>query len=77
MKTIRIETALLMYHLLNTQGSFSREDIMSKLEISKSSFNRAISDFRCYLMDIEPDKELIYLQDTSVYRIIPALGVKF
>ena len=77
MKSVRIEIALLMYHLLSSKGSFSKEEVLGQMSISLSSFNRAVSDFRCYLLDMEPDKELIYISESGVYRLIPVDPIHF
>ena len=69
MKSRRPATSLHMLFALMDHGSFSEEEIMRDLELSRPSFFRALSDFRCYLQEYRPSEELCFDKETKRYRL--------
>jgi hypothetical protein len=67
MKTKRIETALFLYELLLTTKRAKRLFVISSLDISTATFKRVISDIRCYLIEFQPDRELVYSKLEDAY----------
>jgi len=70
MKTNRALIALHMLFCLQEKGCFSEEQIKDELDVSRSSFFRAISEFRCYLQEYKPYLELIYDEEKGRYRLV-------
>lgn len=69
-KYVRIQIVLLMSSLLRDHGSFTEEDIRQAMPVSKSSFNRAISDYRSYLMEFEQGYELVFDNRNKSYKLL-------
>lgn len=69
MKSKRPAIGLHMVFLLTEQKSFSAEKVMEDLDISRSSFFRALSDFRCYLQEFRPEIDLVLDEKKGVYRL--------
>ncbi len=59
MKTTRTYALLVMFFRLQEKGMFSEAEICDELELSRSSFFRAISDFRSFLQEFRPWQELV------------------
>ncbi len=49
----------LVFRLLE-KGAFTKHEVMANGSISQSTFDRAVSDLRCYLMEFRPWQELVY-----------------
>ena len=69
MKSKRPAIGLHMAFLLMEQKSFTAEKVMEDLDISRSSFFRALSDFRCYLQEFRPEIDLVLDEKKGVYRL--------
>lgn len=69
MKTRRSGIVLHMSFLLKEKGKFTEKQIREDLDISRSSFFRALSDFRCYLAENRCFDELVYDSDKSEYYL--------
>ncbi len=72
MKSVRIHIVLAMASCLAKHGSFSEEWIEKEMACSKSSFNRAVADYRNYLVEHDPSKELVFETQTRTYRLVKA-----
>ena len=59
MKSKRSYISLHMLFLLTEKKHMTIEEVLDDLEISRSSFFRALSDFRCYLQEHRPYLELL------------------
>ena len=59
MKTTRTYALITMFFRLVEKGRFTESEICYELEISRASFYRAISDFRCFLAEYRPWQELV------------------
>ena len=70
MKTQRSAIVLHMHYLLIERGFFKENQIRSDLNISRSTFFRALSDFRCYLAENRPSEELLYDSENDSYRLM-------
>ena len=69
MKSKRSAISLHMLFRLMEKKCFTAEKIMEDLDISRSSFFRALSDFRCYLLEYHPDIELEFDGEKNVYYL--------
>ena len=69
MKSKRPAISLHMLFLLMDRKSFTMEEVVSKLGISRSSFFRALSDFRCYLQEYHPEYDLILDDNKGRYYL--------
>jgi hypothetical protein len=69
MKTKRIEAALFIYELLLSHKRVQKSFVMAALDISTATFKRVISDIRCYLMECEPSKELVFSKKDRQYYL--------
>jgi hypothetical protein len=69
MKTKRIEAALFVYEELLTGNKVKKSEVIDVLEISPATYSRLISDIRCYLIDYQKDKELVYNKKEGFYQI--------
>ena len=49
----------LVFRLLE-KGAFTKNEVMTSGSVSQSTFDRAVSDLRCYLMEFRPWQELVY-----------------
>lgn len=77
MKSKRPAISLHMLFTLLERKSFTAEQIMDDLGISRSSFFRALSDFRCYLQEYHPGYEIIASGDACEYRLCKYNGDAF
>ena len=66
----RITVVLEMMFSLQEKGSFSRDELLSGLHISRSTFFRALSDVRCYLQEHRPYLELSLDLGKDAYALI-------
>lgn len=66
----RVSVVLEMVFSLQEKGSFSKDDIMSHLGISRSTFFRSLSDVRCYLQEHRPYLEITLDEDKDSYVIL-------
>ena len=69
MKSKRPAISLHMLFQLLDKKAFSAEDVMSELNISRSSFFRALSDFRCYLQEYHPELDLCFDAEKNRYYL--------
>lgn len=69
----RVNVVLDMVFSLQENGFFSRKMILEHLNISRSTFFRALSDLRCYLQEQRPylELELDSERDVYVLRQVP------
>ena len=63
----RVNVVLDMVFSLQENGFFSRKMIIERLNISRSTFFRALSDLRCYLQEQRPYLELELDSERDVY----------
>ena len=74
MKNVRAAIVLYMLYAINEKGKFSERDVIDAMSISRSTFFRALADFRCYLMEYRPwesiefdsQRNCYYLEDESL-----------
>ena len=66
----RVTVVLEMMFSLQECGSFSRTQLMSHLNISRSTFFRALSDLRCYLQEHRPYLELYLDPQNETYVFV-------
>ena len=66
----RVTVVLEMMFSLHEKGSFSRSELLSSLNISRSTFFRALSDVRCYLQEHRPYLELSLDLGKDAYALI-------
>ena len=71
MKSKRSYISLHMLFLLTEKKAIKMEEVMDDLEVSRSSFFRALSDFRCYLQEHRPYLELLYDEEKETYSLVP------
>ena len=71
MKSKRSYISLHMLFLLTEKKTIKMEEVMDDLEVSRSSFFRALSDFRCYLQEHRPYLELLYDEEKETYSLVP------
>ena len=57
-----------MLFCLIDRGFFTEQEIVDEFGLSRPSFFRALSDFRCYLQEHRPQTELVYEKETKHYR---------
>lgn len=69
MKSLRASVVLEMVFELFENGFFTEGGIMAKLEVSRSTFFRCLSDVRCYLQEQRPFMEIVYEAQTCQYRL--------
>jgi hypothetical protein len=70
MKTKKSQAVLFMLETLIRNESFTKKEIMEALELNNLSFERYISEIRCYFANFEPSEELIYQKKANTYRLI-------
>lgn len=70
MKCRRISVALFIYECLLAGQTVRGSEVRDELDVSISTFRRAISDVRCFLMERHPDRELIYEKLHDAYRFV-------
>ena len=70
MKNIRAAIVLYMSFAIRERGLFSENEVISALNISRSSFFRALSDFRCYLMEYRPWESVEFDSDKMNYYLL-------
>lgn len=58
-----------MMFSLQEKGSFTRASVINKLGISRSTFFRALSDLRCYLLERRPYLELTLDPEHDAYQL--------
>lgn len=61
-----------MLFCLIDRGFFTEQEIIDAFGLSRPSFFRALSDFRCYLQEYRPQTELVYDKVSKRYRLISA-----
>ena len=67
MKNQRTSVVMEMVFSLQEKGSFTESGITSELGISRSTFFRSLSDFRCYLQERRPWLEVEFDSDKGNY----------
>lgn len=70
MKSTRPAISIHMAFLLIDNQRFFAQEVMDDLNISRSSFFRALSDFRCYLQEHRPSATLDYDEEQGFYRLV-------
>jgi len=69
MKTNRPTVVLHMAFQITDKGSFQEKQVCTDLAISRSSFFRALSEFRCYLQEHQPWYDLVFDSKDDCYRV--------
>ena len=69
MKNKRAYVVLEMFFLTQEKGYFSEAMIVKNLGVSRSTFFKSLSEFRCYLQECRPYYELVYDKEKNVYRL--------
>ena len=67
MKSNRAAVVLEMAFRLQEAGFFDETSLRDNLNISRSTFYRSLSDFRCYLIERRPDIELAFSSKKNAY----------
>ena len=67
MKSNRAAVVLEMAFRLQDDGFFDETSLRDDLNISRSTFYRSLSDFRCYLIERRPDIELAFSAKRNGY----------
>ena len=70
MKNIRAAIVLHMLYEILDKGFFSEPSVMEALNISRSTFFRALSDYRCYLLEHRPWEEIEFNSVKQEYRLV-------
>ena len=69
MKNHRATIVLYMHYALNEKGRFTEDEVRAALDISRSSFFRGLSDFRCFLQENRQWENLVYNSRSKYYYI--------
>ncbi len=69
MKSVRPNIVLYMCYTLQERGYFTEEGICADLRISRSTFFRALSDFRCFEQEYRPFEELCFDPISRKYEV--------
>ena len=69
MKNHRATIVLYMHYALFEKGRFTEEEVRAALDISRSSFFRGLSDFRCFLAENRQWENLVYNSRSKYYYI--------
>ena len=70
MRNVRAAIVLHMFFALQEKGSFTEKETMEELDISRSTFFRALSDFRCYLMEHRSWESLEFDSEKNNYYLV-------
>ena len=70
MKNVRAAIVLHMLFALQEKGSFTERETIDGLDISRSTFFRALSDFRCYLMEHRSWESLEFNSEKNNYYLV-------
>jgi hypothetical protein len=76
MKTNRASLVLHMSFCLLAKGGFTEKEVIEEFGASRASFFRALSEFRCYLLEHRPWLELVFDAQTRSYRLVDLTGSK-
>lgn len=66
----RTYLCIAMVFALKERGYFRKSDIMDMFHCSQRTYDRALSDLRCYLMEHLPEQELKYDKKTESFRLV-------
>lgn len=69
MKAKLSHVALAMMHLGKEGETFRMEEVQELAPCSRSTFQRAVSNFRSYLKEFQPDYELVCGRSGNFYQI--------
>lgn len=69
MRMTRSYAVLKILFDIKDKGSFTEKDVVQSLSISRSTFFRALIEFRCYLTEHRPWEELVFDQENQAYRL--------
>lgn len=70
MKVNKTQALLYMYELLIKKGSFSKEEILNKIDINDLTFLRYVQELRAYLVNFHEYLELQYSSKDQRYLLI-------
>lgn len=70
MKVNKTQALLFMYELLLTNGLFTKEEVISEIEISNLTFLRYIQELRAYLYNFNNSLELVYSSKSKKYLLV-------
>jgi hypothetical protein len=70
MKVSKTQCLLYMYELLVENEEFSRDEVISKLEIPPLTFHRYVQELKAYLSNFGSNKELVYSRNEKKYRLM-------
>jgi hypothetical protein len=70
MKTTKAEAILLMRDELDEHAFLNKMDFLAKVDISSLTFNRYMSELRCYLANFRPDEQVIYRKSDGLYHLL-------
>jgi len=65
-----------MSFCLLTKGEFTEKEVVEEFGTSRASFFRALSEFRCYLLEHRPWLELVFDAQNRSYRLVDLTGSK-
>lgn len=69
MKVNKTQGVLFIYTILLEKKSFTKEEILSSLEISELAFYRYIQELRAFLYNFKNDLEIKYNKEKKVYYL--------
>ena len=70
MKNGRAAVVLEMLFRIEEKGYFEEHSIRDEMGVSRSTFFRSLSDFRCFLMEHRPHLELVFNDGKDRYELI-------
>ena len=65
----RTYLCIAMVFALKEHGYFRKSDIMDMFHCSQRTYDRALSDLRCYLMEQLPEQELKYDKKSETFQL--------
>ena len=69
MKVNKTQGVLFIFNMLIEQGSISKREIISVLEISDITFKRYMQELRAYIDNFSKDYQLIYIRSEDQYYL--------
>lgn len=66
----RTYLCIAMVFALKERGHFKKSDIMDMFRCSQRTYDRALSDLRCYLMEHLPEQELKYDKKSELFSLV-------
>jgi len=70
MKVSKSQCLLYIYNLLVLKGEFSREEVLTKLEIPALTFHRYVQELKAFISNFELDFDLVYDRNQQKYQLI-------